>query len=183
MKKSQQQTLTQLDSLTLEIMCDPEIIEKNQNNFNYFNHDIPGNDIKFYRKRISNLFKEKLVKLSNLKTKNNLSTIDALILKLSKEAIKHFKQEDFNEMQQKQLDVFDVSGLHDIDNIPLSNDVYTESNELLFAKQKEFVPTLDNFIVKTDTLQDNKSVQFPKLNPHNLKDKKFRYKGVNLKST
>ena len=69
--------------------------------------------------------------------------MDELIIKLSLEAIKFFKHEDYHDLQQQELSNIDISGLDQTETLPIDQDNY---NEILGAKPDEKSNTLDNFV-------------------------------------
>ena len=105
--------------------------------------------------------------------------LDELIIKLSSEAIKFFKHEDYHDLQQEELSSTDISGLEQIPSLPINEENY---DEILYAKPEENLNTLDNFVNIKSIKMKEKPVNYPKLNKHNLKDENLKYKGIKRKS-
>jgi hypothetical protein len=169
-------SLSEIDDLTIQHMGNTEnipndvVITAKNNSYS---------ELKFYRKRITHSFKDRLLDLIQNKPKtNDINPIDGLIIRLSNEFIKDFKNSDFHESHTEYLkdSVIDISGLDGIENQPITQSI-EETNQLLFNKKCETKNTLDNFVEKK-TINLENPIQYPKLNPHNIKSKKFKYKGV-----
>ena len=98
-------------------------------------------ELNFYRKRLINLFKERTKELLKNENKKEKDTIDELI-KLSIESIKYFKLHDYHDLQQQEMSSIDISGLNQIESLPVNQDNY---DEILYSKTKEKI-ILDNFV-------------------------------------
>ena len=96
-----QSKLNYIDSITLEYLADNYSSEKNIKN----KETIPVEDIKFYRKRLNNMFKEKVLDLIKNNGENVHSTkvINTLIFNVIKEGIKELKHDDWSELQNNEI--------------------------------------------------------------------------------
>jgi hypothetical protein len=138
-------------------------------------------DLKFYRKRILNLVKERIVIKFNKEKTKQFDDIDKILDLFYESCINKFKIEDYHELQQAELSVFSDKTNNDIslddvrDNVIYNN--LEECNQLLYANTEDKTVTLDNFVIKNNgTLEMKKD--YPRLNKINIRDKKLKYKGI-----
>lgn len=166
--------LNNIDTLTLNYLADYNLPSETKDKIL---EPISKSELNFYRKRLLNLVKERTKQIlkNDKKHKDNL---DELIIKLSIEAIKFFKHEDYHDLQQQELSNIDISGLDQIETLPIDQDNY---NEILYAKPDEKSNTLDNFVNIKSIKMKEQSVNYPKINKHNLKDENLKYKGLKRK--
>lgn len=139
------------------------------------------NDLKFYRKRIVNLVKERIVKKTQSKGKN-LDELDKILDRFYELCINKFKIEDYHDIKQAELQVFNEKlnsdlSLDDIEDKTIYKDL-DDCNQLLFSSHEEKKITLDNFVIKSDGTLTKTPTQYPQLNKINLRDKKLKYKGL-----
>ena len=140
------------------------------------------NDLKFYKKRIINLLKERITTKSHKSHDGNLDDVDKILDRFFKSCINKFKIEDYHELKQAELSVFNEDNAKDIslDDIT-DNTIYKnleECNQLLYAASEEKKVTLDNFVIKSNGSLVKKPKEYPQLNKINLRDKKLKYKGL-----
>ena len=138
-------------------------------------------DLKFYRKRILNLVKERIVIKFNKEKTKQFDDINKILDLFYESCINKFKIEDYHELQQAELSVFSDKTNNDIslddvrDNVIYNN--LEECNQLLYANTEDKTVTLDNFVIKNNgTLEMKKD--YPRLNKINIRDKKLKYKGI-----
>ena len=167
-----------VDQLTMEYLADKNYSEQT-NSLESDRYSI--SDLKFYRKRIMNLAKERIVIKSNKDKTKKSDNIDKILDLFYESCINKFKIEDYHELQQAELSVFsdkinnDMS-LDDIRDNAIYNNL-EECNQLLYANVEEKTITLDNFVIKNNgTLEMKKD--YPQLNKINIRDKKLKYKGI-----
>lgn len=167
-----------VDKLTIDYLADKNYSEQS---VNLESQKYSIRDLKFYRKRIANLVKERIItKLNNVKT-SHIDDLDKILDHLYETCINKFKIEDYHELQQAELSVFndkvtDMSFGDITDNTIYNN--LEECDELLYACREEKIITLDNFVIKTNGTLEKKSKDYPKLNKINIRDKKLKYKGL-----
>lgn len=140
------------------------------------------NDLKFYKKRIINLLKERITTKSHKSHDGNLDDVDKILDRFFESCINKFKIEDYHELKQAELSVFNEDNAKDIslDDIT-DNTIYKnleECNQLLYAASEEKKVTLDNFVIKSNGSLVKKPKEYPQLNKINLRDKKLKYKGL-----
>ena len=131
--------LNEIDTLTLNYLADYNLPSEAKNKIV---EPISKTELNFYRKRLINLVKERTKQILK-NDKKQKDTLDELIIKLSSEAIKFFKHEDYHDLQQEELSSTDISGLEQIPSLPINEENY---DEILYAKPEENLNTLDNFI-------------------------------------
>merc|ERR1711871_215037 len=112
------------------------------------------NDLKFYKKRIINLLKERITTKSHKSHDGNLDDVDKILDRFFESCINKFKIEDYHELKQAELSVFNEDNAKDIslDDIT-DNTIYKnleECNQLLYAASEEKKVTLDNFVIKSN---------------------------------
>lgn len=168
-----------VNQLTMEYLADKNYSEQNKC-LESGRYSI--SDLKFYRKRILNLAKERIVIKTNKGETEKLDDIDKLLDIFYESCINKFKTEDYHELQQAELSVFSDKTSNDIslDDVR-DNTIYKnleECNQLLYANGEEKRVTLDNFVIKNDGTLEKKIKDYPQLNKLNIRDKKFKYKGV-----
>ena len=115
MEKKQPGTkLNYIESITLEYLADNYSNERNVKT----SETISVEDLKFYRKRLTNMFKEKVVELINNNgiNTNLTSAFNTLVFSIVKEGIKDLKHQDWMELQNNEIG--DVSnGDSEIQNV------------------------------------------------------------------
>ena len=167
-----------VDQLTMEYLADKNYSGQT-NSLESDRYSI--SDLKFYRKRIMNLAKERIVIKSSKDKTAKSDNIDKILDLFYESCINKFKIEDYHELQQAELSVFsdkmnnDIS-LDDVRDNAIYNNL-EECNQLLYANAEEKTVTLDNFVIKNNgTLEMKKD--YPRLNKINIRDKKLKYKGI-----
>jgi len=132
-------------------------------------HDVSKKEIIFYKKRIQQLTKDCM---SN-KAPNNL--IRSAYNDYVKSCIEYFKQEDTNELMQKEYDNLIIDNENIIEDI----DINTLDENLYNKKQEK---TIEDYIpLKKNTLIPEDPPEYPKQKTVNIKDNKFKTKGVKEK--
>ena len=175
MSSSEKINLNQIDALTLNYLADYNLSSQEKDKLA---EPLSKTELNFYRKRLINLVKERTRQIIKNDKTQKKDVLDDLILKLSIEAIKHFKHEDYHDLQQEDLAGIDISGLNQIESLPVNQENY---NEILYAKPDEKPNTLDGFVnIKSIKLKE-KPVNYPKIDKHNLKDNNLKYKGIKKK--
>ena len=163
--------LNLVDTITLECLADgykisPEINKKEV---------IQVDEIKFYRKRLNNMVKERILKLienngQRIETPDNI--INSLIFNIVKEGIKELKHHDWMELQNNEIGNIEP----EVNNNNLENQ--ESFDEILFTGKSEPKCTLDDFVERKNINLVN-NIEYPKKNKYNLRDKKLKYKGLN----
>ena len=168
-----------VNKLTIEYLADRNYPYNNEET-NSVKYSI--NDLKFYRKRIINLLKERITNKSHKNNGPQIDDIDKILDRFYESCINKFKIEDYHELKQAELSVFNEDNAKDIslDDIT-DNTIYKnieECNQLLYAACEEKKVTLDNFVIKNNGTLVKKPKDYPQLNKINLRDKKLKYKGL-----
>jgi len=147
-------------------------------------------DLKFYKKRIYNLFKELLI--TKEEPVNLLPDVKYAYDNFINSSINYFKTIDNNDLNQQDYENLEQQVQEekeqkeqDINNIPELNDdnlkTEEEANKLLMRSINISTTTLDNFIKKKSTKPQEKLI-FPKQREINLCDPELKIKGINKKN-
>ena len=140
-------------------------------------------DMKFYRKRIFNLFKEII---SGNSPKNLLPDVKYAYDNFTNSAIHYFKtidnndiiQSEYNDIEKKTQnsndDCYDLSS-----NIILATN--SEADKLLMRSVKADIPTLDKYVTRT-IVKKKEEVIMPKQREIDLKDPYLKNKGIKKKN-
>ena len=140
-------------------------------------------DMKFYRKRIFNLFKEII---SGNSPKDLLPDVKYAYDNFTNSAIHYFKsidnndiiQSEYNDIEEKiqnsNDDCYDLSS-----NIILATN--SEADKLLMRSVKADIPTLDKYVTRT-IVKKKEEVIMPKQREIDLKDPYLKNKGIKKKN-
>lgn len=136
-------------------------------------NDLINADIEFYRKRIFHLTKELL------RGKKIGTSIDNSFRNFANICIAHFKFEDTKEVYQKQYSDMKY-------NVKKKSDIsfnQMEVNKFMMKSEKPPEPkTIKDFLnVKTSYKEKRRKIPIPKRKKVDLKNEKFRTKGVDVK--
>jgi hypothetical protein len=148
-----------------------------QNRYNKLNSenaiDIVDNDMEFYRKRIYHLVKE------ILRGKKINSSINNSFRNFANTCINHFKFEDTKELYQNQYAEMEQQVKKKID-ISFNE---MEINKYMMKSEKPPEPkTIKDFLNVSSTYREKRrKIPIPKRKKFNLKQEKFRTKGVDVK--
>ena len=135
---------------------------------NHINMD----DYKFYRKRLQNLFRERMQAVTLNEHDSEFIVIDDLIGKFIVEGTKVFKNLDFNELKRDEL----LNTSTEIENVPYQS--LEDCNKLLYVDIKcQPKRTMDEFIIKKNELETTK-MTYPSTEQYNLKEDRFKKKGI-----
>ena len=137
-------------------------------------------DLKFYRKRIFNLFKEII---SEQPPKDLLPDVKYAYDNFLNSSIHYFKTIDNNDLIQSEYkDIETVEQLKPINATDFSLNMATnnEADKLLMRLIKTDPPTLDKYVTKT-VIQKEKII-LPKQKEINLKDPNLKNKGLKKKN-
>jgi len=131
-------------------------------------------DIKFYRKRIFNLFKE--IISSNSPT-DLLPDVKYAYDNFLNSAIHYFKTIDNNDIIQLEYNNMEISEPTPTQDISSNITTNDEADKLLMRKIKTDVPTLDKYVKKT-LIKKKDEIILPKQKEINLKDPNLKIKGL-----
>jgi len=153
---------------------------------------VPLDDIKFYRKRINNLFKARVVDILN--KQQNESTCDYLIMRICREMIDIFQRDDMCELinneclEQALIAEAPTAKAPTAEALtaeaPLAEALIAEAligQSVMLPDSTVKTPTLDDFVIKK-SIKFVHTPTYPKQNAYNLADKAFKYKGITKKS-
>lgn len=155
-----------INKITLEYLLNPNMLIKNNQSFLDTKLD---KDIKFYRKRISQLTKDMI--------KGNYPNNDLQIIfqKYASELIYYFKQQDTKDIYQQEYIDLSLNNIKDT-NAELEHDIESINN-MLINSTNDSVPNLENFVKKISVNTSENHI-IPQKKNINIKDPKLRVKGV-----
>ena len=167
-----------VNQVTLDCLLNKEVFNKHIKNKKA--KSINKQDIKFYKKRIYNLFKELLI--TKEEPADLLPDVKYAYDNFINSCINYFKTIDNNDLNQEEYKGLDE--IPDIINIPelQDNNLHTEeeANKLLMRSIKITTQTLDNFVKRTSLKQKEKLI-LPKQKEINLNGPELKIKGINKK--
>jgi hypothetical protein len=134
-------------------------------------------DIKFYRKRIFNLFKEII---SGDSPKELLPDVKYAYDTFLNSAIHYFKTIDNNDIIQSEyndIEKLEHSCVEFTQDLSLNLTTNVEADKLLMRSIKTDIPTLDKYVKKT-IVKKNNEIILPKQKEINLKDPNLKIKGL-----
>jgi hypothetical protein len=160
-----------INKITLEYLLNPNMLIKNNQSFLDTKLD---KDIKFYRKRISQLTKDMI--------KGNYPNNDLQIIfqKYASELIYYFKQQDTKDIYQQEYIDLSLNNIKDT-NAELEHDIESINN-MLINSTNDSVPNLENFVKKISVNTSENHI-IPQKKNINIKDPKLRVKGVKTMSS
>ena len=155
-----------INKITLEYLLNPNMLIKNNQSLLDTKLD---KDIKFYRKRISQLTKDMI--------KGNYPNNDLQIIfqKYASELIYYFKQQDTKDIYQQEYIDLSLNNIKDT-NAELEHDIESINN-MLINSTNDSVPNLENFVKKISVNTSENHI-IPQKKNINIKDPKLRVKGV-----
>jgi len=155
-----------INKITLEYLLNPNMLIKNNQSLLDTKLD---KDIKFYRKRISQLTKDMI--------KGNYPNNDLQIIfqKYASELIYYFKQQDTKDIYQQEYLDLSLNNIKDT-NAELEQDIESINN-ILINSTNDSVPNLENFVKKISVNTSENHI-IPQKKNINIKDPKLRVKGV-----
>lgn len=157
-----------VNQVTLDCLVNKEMRNK------YVRTQLNKEDVKFYRKRIFNLFKE--IISSNSPT-DLLPDVKYAYDNFLHSAIHYFKTIDNNDIIQSEynnMESLQLTLTQDTSSNITTND---EADKLLMRKIKTDIPTLDKYVKKIFT-KKKEEIILPKQKEINLKDPNLKIKGL-----
>ena len=154
-----------INKITLEYLLNPNmLIKKNQT---LLDTNL-GKDIKFYRKRITQLTKD----MTKYNYPNN--HLKNIFENYASELIYYFKQQDIKDIYQEEYYDLSLNTTKD-NNSKLEEDIESINNMLI--NNNDQIPNLENFVKKI-TVNKSENHIIPQKKNINIKDPKLRTKGV-----
>ena len=157
-----------INQVTLDCLVNKEMFNK------YVRSQINKEDIKFYRKRIFNLFKEII---SNNSPSDLLPDVKYAYDNFLQCAIHYFKTIDNNDIIQSEYNNMEKLEVTLAQDLSLNTTTNDEADKLLMRKIKTDIPTLDKYVKKTFT-KKKEEIILPKQKEINLKDPNLKIKGL-----
>ena len=121
-----------VNKLTIEYLADRNYSHNNEET-DTIKYSI--NDLKFYKKRIINLLKERITNKSHKNNDSQVDDVDKILDRFFESCINKFKIEDYHELKQAELSVFNENMTTDISLDDINdNTIYKnleECNQLL----------------------------------------------------
>lgn len=164
-----------VNQITLDCLLNKEMMEKHV--MKQREKQINKEDLKFYRKRIFNLFKDII---SNTPPEDLAPDVKYAYNTFLKSAIDYFKVIDNNDLLQEEYKDIDISLYTSCDNyIDLSTNlvVNNEADKLLMRSIKIDTHTLDKYVKRISHKKEN-NIILPKMREVNIMNPELKDKGV-----
>ena len=168
----------------LEYLMNPILYDKYQKLSSKERETLFLQDKQFYRKRIQQMAKDcskyKLVKGACEPPKSLITSFDAF----AKQCILYFRTIDENECYQKEyanMENLDKKDVNENLILPNTEDMKQLDVEILATKPQSKIITMDDFVEKKINKQ-MKPLHLPKQKNANVKDDKYRTKGLKKKN-
>jgi hypothetical protein len=169
-----------IENVTIQYLLKPNLQNQIIKNNTILSKDF-NDDVKFYKKRISQYIKDICKDINsetfeiNITDKTKFSCINFI-----KNLIEDYKFNDTRDILQEDYEEYNVTGNYDISN-NISNDELNSNRDIdniLFKEEKKTI-SLDNFVkVKNVTKREI----LPNIREANLQEPHLRYKGVKKKN-
>ena len=162
-----------VDQITLDCLLNKSLIGKKSRK------QTNKEDLKFYRKRIFNLFKEMI---SNNPPKDLSPDVSYSYDTFIKSSIHYFKVHDNNDLLQEEYNYLDLDLSKDenIDNnteLPENLEIKEETNKLMMRSIKMDLPTLDKYVKRISHKKED-NVILPKSREVDIKNPELKNKGI-----
>lgn len=161
-----------VNQITLDCLLNKEMIEKHL--MKQKEQQLNKEELKFYKKRIINLFKD----IINNNSPENLSPdVKYAYNMLIESSIEYFKILDNNDLLQEEYNNLNLQ-LDDYSTSTIDTSInYIEADKLLMRSVKMDVPTLDKYVKR---ISNKKEINFilPKLREVNIMQPELKEKGV-----
>ena len=164
-----------VNQVTLDCLLNKQMFNKHVRNQK--SKQLNKEDIKFYRKRIFNLFKEII---SGDSPKHLSPDVKYAYDAFLNSAIHYFKTIDNNDIIQSEyndIENLEHSCVEFTQDLSLNLTTNVEADKLLMRSIKTDVPTLDKYVKKT-IVKKNNEIILPKQKEINLKDPNLKIKGL-----
>ncbi len=168
-----------INQLTIDCLVNKEMINSHINK-KQTNKEL-REEIKFYKKRTYNLFKELI---SGNTPEDLLPDVKYAYDNFVKSTIHYFKTIDNNDIIQAEYDGFESTSVEPVYDLSENTTLRSvEADKLLMRSVKvDLPPTLDKYITKTIIQKKEAETIFPKQKEINLLDPKFQTKGLKEKN-
>jgi len=160
-----------VDQITLDCLLNKSLIGKKSRK------QTNKEDLKFYRKRIFNLFKEII---SNNPPKDLSPEVSYSYDTFIKSSIHYFKVHDNNDLLQEEYNDLDLVIKENIDNdieLPDNLAIKEETNKLMMRSIKMDLPTLDKYVKRISHKKED-NVILPKSREVDIKNPELKNKGI-----
>ena len=159
-----------LEKLTIEYLINPILYNKFFKN-NTESDDEFLNDKKFYKKRIINCIKDMFNgEFPNRSSEENFNIfIKTIIIYLKELDYKEILQEEYKDLSDNFINKNSI-------DLYIKNNFNKESNDNLLYREKKKINTIDNFVKIKN--KENINYRLPEKKDINLKDPKFKKKGL-----
>jgi len=168
-----------VNQVTLDCLLNKQMFNKHVRNQK--SKQLNKEDIKFYRKRIFNLFKEII---SGDSPKHLSPDVKYAYDAFLNSAIHYFKTIDNNDIIQSEyndIENLEHSCVEFTQDLSLNLTTNVEADKLLMRSIKTDIPTLDKYVKKT-IVKKNNEIILPKQKEINLKDPNLKNKGLKKKN-
>ena len=164
-----------VDQITLDCLLNKEVMGKHV--MKQTKKQINKEDLKFYRKRIFNLFKDII---SNNPPKDLSPDVSYSYDTFIKTSIQYFKVHDNNDLLQEEYNDLDLSKEEVTDTKDETQDnfeIKDETNKLMMRSIKIDVPTLDKYVKRISNKKEETLI-LPKSREVDIKNPELKNKGL-----
>jgi hypothetical protein len=167
-----------VNQLTINCLVNKEMINKHVDKKKLSKEE--KEEIKFYRKRTYNLFKELI---NGTPPQDLLPDVKYAYDNFVKASIHYFKTADNNDIIQAEYDEFKKTFVEPVYDLSGNNNLGSvEADKLLMRSVKVNLPqTLDKHVSKTTVQKKEVDIFLPKQKEINLLDPKLQFKGLQSK--
>ena len=164
-----------VNQITLDCLLNKEIMGKHV--MKQREKQIDKEDLKFYRKRIFNLFKEII---SNTPPQDLSPDVKYAYDTFIKASINYFKVSDNNDLLQEEYKDIDIP-LHNCSEIVIDLSANSlnnnEANKLMMRSIKMDIPTLDKYVKRTKNIKET-NIILPKSREIDIMNPQLKNKGI-----
>jgi hypothetical protein len=163
-----------VDQITLDCLLNKNLIGKHM--MKQAKKQINKEDLKFYRKRIFNLFKDII---SNNPPKDLSPDVSYSYDTFIKSSIHYFKVHDNNDLLQEEYNDLNmiIEENNNNEEIPENLEINNETNKLMMRSIKMDIPTLDKYVKRISHKKEEKII-FPKSREVDIKNPELKIKGI-----
>lgn len=162
-----------IDQLTIDCLLNKEMFNKQLKNKKMKEEN--KQEVKFYKKRIYNLFKEII---SGNPPQHLLPDVQYSYNNFLNASISYFKTIDNNDIIQSEYKDITFPDEIECDSISDISGNIINADKLMMRSVKMDIPTLDKYVIRTKTKKVEEKIIFPIKKEINLDDPELKIKGL-----
>jgi len=167
-----------VDQITLDCLLNKELMGNHV--MKQREKQINKNDLKFYRKRIYNLFKEIISNNSPDNLSPDVKYSYNTFIQTSIDYIKVIDNNDLLQEEYKDFKHIQTISSEDLEKEKEQNNT-CEADKLMMRSVKMDIPTLDKYVKRTTTKQKEKTIFLPKSREVDISNPELKNKGLKNK--